>query len=220
MALLGGKQLLWSHEQLRRRQRETAIGCGELANGAAAQRCGPGHQPLIGATDGGVGASGDAVGAIPETLLGAIETLAGPLDRRSVCPLGPAEVVAGGLHEELGARRRSLERAVGDLVSDAAIDLVPEAGEHRQSRSGDGHGDRFSVEHSQLVACSPTADDNDGVERPAGQQLDAASDHRHGAIALNTDVAHGEPEADATALEFVLEVVPGRAADTRDHADA
>ncbi len=109
---------------------------------------------------------------------------------------------------------------MGDLVGDAAIDLVPEAGEHRQSRSGDGHGDRFGVEHGQLVACSPTADDDDGVERTAGQQLDAASDHRHGTIALDTDVAHGEPEADAAALELVLEVVPGRAADTRDDADA
>ena len=40
------------------------------------------------------------------------------------------------------------------------------------------------------------------------------------AISLDADVAHGEQEADAAAAQLVLEVVPGRAADARDHTDA
>ena len=85
---------------------------------------------------------------------------------------------------------------------------------------GDRHGDRLGVEHGQLVARPATADDDDGIERTPGQQLDAAGDHRHGTIALDTDVAHRETEADAAAAQLVLEVVPGGAADARDDADA
>ena len=70
--------------------------------------------------------------------------------------------------EGLGTRRRRLERAVGDLVGDAAVDLVAEAGEHRQPATGDRHGDRLGVEHRQFVARPAAADDDDGVERCGG----------------------------------------------------
>ena len=48
----------------------------------------------------------------------------------------------------------------------------------------------------------------------------AACDHRHGVFTLDPDVAHRQLEPDGARLELVLEVVPRRAADARDDADA
>ena len=50
--------------------------------------------------------------------------------------------------------------------------------------------------------------------------FDAPRDHRHGPVALDADVAHGEAEADAAVAQLVLEVVPRGTADARDDADA
>ena len=85
---------------------------------------------------------------------------------------------------------------------------------------GDRHGNLLGVEHGQLIAGTATTNDDDGIEGAPRQQFDAAGDHRHGAVALHTDVAHREAEPDVAAAQLVLEVVPGGAADARDDPDA
>ena len=93
---------------------------------------------------------------------------------------GAAEVVAGGLHEELGAGRRRLERAVGDLVGDARSTSWP-----RPVRTGTAAvAMAMAIASASNTASSlrapPPADDDNGVETATGQQLDALGDHRHG----------------------------------------
>ena len=127
-------------------------------------------EALVGTLDRGVRAPGDAVGAVAERRdrprpVGAARRSSD----RGVALLDGVEVAGDGLDERAGARRRRLQRRVGDLVGDAAVDLVAEAGEHRHRRGGDGPGDRLGVERGQLVAGAAATDDDDDVEAaPAG----------------------------------------------------
>ena len=67
-----------------------------------------------------------------------------------------------------GARGGGLEGGVGDLVGDAPVDLVAEAGEHGETGRGDGAGDQLGVEHGELVLRSAATDHDDRVEVARG----------------------------------------------------
>ena len=84
-------------------------------------------------------------------------------DRRPAA-LGGGEVVVDGVDQCPGAGGRRLERGVGDLVGDAAVDLVAEPGEHGDRAGGDRQRDRLGVERGQLVAGAAAADHDDAVE--------------------------------------------------------
>ena len=109
-------------------------------------------EALVGALDGRVGAPGDALGPVDERAVGRRQSCAGGGDDRAVALLDRGEVGADCLDEGGGAGGRRLQRRVGDLVGDAAVDLVAEPGEHGHRCRGDRPGDRFGVERRQLVA--------------------------------------------------------------------
>ena len=109
---------------------------------------------------------------------------------------------------------------MGDLVGDAPVDLVAEAGEHGPAGRGDRARDQLGVEHGQFVLGSAATDDDDRVEVAAtAERADAGRHHRSGELALDPDVAHRQREAERALFEFVAEVVPRRGADAGDHAD-
>src|SRR5829696_7419289 len=116
-------------------------------------------------------------------------------------------------------RRRELLDPV-DVVGHAAIDLVAEPGEHRDGRPGDGQGDALVVEGGQVGAGATPADDDDGVERSAGEGAHGTGDGGRRVLALHPDVDVGDPEPDAAALQLVEHVVPGGAPPAGHEADA
>ena len=91
-----------------------------------------------------------------------------------------------------------LQRAVGDLVGDAAVDLVTEPGEHRQRRRGDGRGDGLVIERRQLGLRAAAADQHDDIEVVVpGQRAKCARDHVDGPFALHAHV--DDPQAERQA---------------------
>ena len=109
---------------------------------------------------------------------------------------------------------------MGDGVGDAAVDLVPEPGEHRHGTHGDRERDRLGVERRQLVARSATSDDDDTVEiGTAAQCPDRRRDGQLGAGALHPRVEHRQMEPEAAADDLVVQVVPGGGADAGDDPD-
>ena len=115
-------------------------------------------EPLVGALDRGVRAPGDAMGAVADAAIGRGQLAPRPARATArVALLDGAEVAGDGLHERAGARGRCLQRRVGDLVGDAAVDLVAEAGEHRAParRRWPGRSARLSNVASSLRAPPP-----------------------------------------------------------------
>ena len=160
------------------------------------------------------------MGPVPDPPLGHVDAIAGGDHDAVEGPIGPAAELGGRLHEGLATCGRRLVARVGDLVGDAAVDLVAEAGEHRQRRPGDRLGDRLGVEHGQLVAGTAPPDDDDRVEPAAAERVDRRGDHLHGALALDAHVADRQPEPHPAHVELVVEVVPRGAAHAGDDADA
>ncbi len=194
----------------------------EPLRGCQPESADAGDEALVRPLDRGVRVAGDTVGPVGQAAAGLDEVAR----RRCIgdrCPplFGLVPVGRHPLDQRAGAGRRRLQRRVRDLVGDAAVDLVTEAGEHRQRARRDREGDRLGVERCEFVACPAAADDDDGVEVAAGdERADRRSPPRLDCpFALHTRVADGEVEAEPAPLDLVVEVVPRRRADTGDDAD-
>ena len=124
------------------------------------------------------------------------------------------------LDQRRGARRGCLQRAVGDLVGDAAIDLVTKAGEDRQRRHGDRGGDRLVVERRQVGFRAAAADQHDDIEIVVSRQCAQAPTpcRRPTRPAPARRPPAGGRQGHC--VEFVGEVGPGGAGRAGDHADS
>ena len=155
------------------------------------------------------------------SVVAAVERVAALAHDRRERRLGVGAVAGGAGDQFAGARGRGLERGVGDLVGDAAVDLVAEPGEHGDRRRRDRPGDALGVEHGEFVAGAAATDDDERVEIDAPRQRgDGRGDHLLGELALDAGVDHRQREPECAALEFVVEVVPCGGPDAGDHADA
>ena len=99
------------------------------AGADAGERVDAHGEPLVGAFDGRMRAAGDPMGGLRQ---------GGRSRRSSACSLDRATIAdergfaVGAVRADpgdqfAGARRRGLQQRVGDLVGDAAVDLVAEA---------------------------------------------------------------------------------------------
>ena len=64
--------------------------------------------------------------------------------------LGLGDVLAGSIDERTSTCRRCLERCVGDIVGNAAVNLVTQSGEHWNRCLGHSLGDSLAIEHGQI----------------------------------------------------------------------
>ena len=102
-------------------------------------------------------------------------------------------------HEDLGARGRRLARGVGDLVGHAAVDLVPDAGDHRDRHRRDRPRHELGVERREVGAGPAAADEHHHVDSSSRRARAAPTRSPRRGRALHADVDHHHLERVATA---------------------
>jgi hypothetical protein len=123
-------------------------------------------------------------------------------------------------HRDLGGVARRGRTAIGDVVGEGRVDLVPHRRDDRRSRRGDGADHRLLVERPQVLDAAATAPDDEQVGlTPCIEALDGSGDLGGRALALH--LHRGEHDADAgPAIAQHLDDVAHSGAERRgDHAD-
>ncbi len=86
---------------------------------------------------------------------------------------------------------------MGDLVGDAEIDLVSDAGDHRMRASGDRHGDALVVEGGKFVLRTAAANDHHDVNVVAqARGSNRVGNHLRGLVTLHPHVVLENPETE------------------------
>ena len=121
----------------------------------------------------------------------------------------------------LGGDGRRAGAEVRNVIAEGRIGLVSHGADHGNARRGDGPHDRFLVEGPEVFHRPAAASDDQHVGHPRArvEELDAAHDLGHGALALHL---HGEEpylKVGEAAREDGTHVVDHRAGGRRDDGD-
>ena len=131
----------------------------------------------------------------------------------------PRQLVAPG-DDDLGGVRRRRGAHVGDEVGDRRVDLVPDAGDDRHRRGGDGAGDGLLVERPQILERAAAARDDHDVDAGMPRHVaDGAGDLVAGALALDAARADQQPQAGVAVGDDAHDVAHRRALERGHDAD-
>ena len=164
VTLLAGEHLRGASGKPCAGAKEALLAIGQRAAGARLQLIDPHGEPLVGTVDRSMRAPGDAMRPLSQRPGLRAQSVIRHRGNGGEALLDSREVAGHRLDECGRTGGRRLQGRVGDVVGDAAIDLVTEAGQHGDGCGGDRSGDRLGVEGRQLVARAPAPDEHDDVE--------------------------------------------------------
>ena len=117
-------------------------------------------------------------------------------------------------HEGRRTGRRGLECRVGHFVGDAPVDLVADAGPHRDTQFGDSPGDHLGVEGHQVGSRTSPPHQGDDVGLVGGHHAQPLGDVVGHPLALDSGVALQNGEGQAAVAQLRGEVGVGGRPDT------
>ncbi len=84
-----------------------------------------------------------------------------------------------------------------DIIGDAVVDLVSDAGENGDGTSGDGPHQRFGVEGGEIGAGTTAAHDGDDVEMAAAEGAQRGPNRSRRTSTLHAGVDNRDAEREA-----------------------